>query len=200
MEDAEEVDESQNNGVCQHRMEQNRKKKACWAICSKEDGHNKSQRKKKQSEEKDGKERTESIFEGAAQIMKNNMQKPPPKVERKNPPVVIFTNGLGIKVCKGCPKRKQRNSKYIRTIWFFIGGGQDDFLIQKHCMREFNIHFHLKKTCLRGYNQAVEFIDIMMTDEVFDKLSDEQMEVLHKEGILQHIIKNKSNAQRSDKL
>ena len=63
---------------------------------------------------------------------------------------------------------------------------------QKHCMRECNIHFHLKKTCLRGYDQAVE--DIMMTDEVFDKLSDEQMKLLHKEGILQHIIKNKSNA------
>ena len=41
MEDAEEVDESQNNGVCQQRMEQNRKKKACCAICTKEDGHNK---------------------------------------------------------------------------------------------------------------------------------------------------------------
>ena len=66
MEDAEEVDESQNNGVCQHRMEQNRKKKACCAMCTKEDGHNKSQTKKKQSEEKDGKERTKSIFERAA--------------------------------------------------------------------------------------------------------------------------------------
>ena len=99
MEDAEEVDESQNNGVCKHRMERNRKKKAC------RDGHNKSQTKKKPSEEKDGKEHTKSIFDRAAQIMKNNIQKPPPKVERKNPPVVISTNGLGITVCKGCPKR-----------------------------------------------------------------------------------------------
>ena len=65
---------------------------------------------------------------------------------------------------------------------------------QKHCVRECNIHFHLKKSCLRGYNQAVEFKDIIMTDEVFDKLSDEQMEVLYKEGTFQHIIKNKSNA------
>ena len=36
--------------------------------------------------------------------MKNNTQKPQPKVERKNPPVVIFTNGLGIKICKDAPK------------------------------------------------------------------------------------------------
>ena len=68
-------------------------------MCTKEDGCNKSRTKIKQSEEKDGKEHTESIFERAAQIMKNNEQKPPPKVKRKNPPVVIFTNGLGIKIC-----------------------------------------------------------------------------------------------------
>ena len=64
---------------------------------------------------------------------------------------------------------------------------------QKHCVTECNIHFHSKKTCLRGYDQAVEFKDITMTDEVFDKLSNEQMEVLHNEGILQHITKNNSN-------
>ena len=73
-------------------------------MCTKEDGCNKSPTKKKESEEKDGKERTKSIFERAAQIIENNIQKPPPKVERKNPPVVIFTDGLGIKVCKGCSK------------------------------------------------------------------------------------------------
>ena len=61
-------------------------------------------------------------------------------------------------------------------------------------MKECNIHFHLKKTCLRGYDQAIEFKEITMTDEVFKQLSDKQMKVLHKEGILQHIIKNKSNA------
>ena len=60
---------------------------------------------------------------------------------------------------------------------------------QKHCITECNIHFHLKKTCLRGYDQEAEFKDITMTDEVFDKLLDEQMEVLHNEGILWHIIK-----------
>ena len=64
---------------------------------------------------------------------------------------------------------------------------------QKRCITECNVYFHLKKTCLRVYDQAVEFKDITMTNEVFNKLSDEQMEVLHNEGILQHIIKNKSN-------
>ena len=34
----------------------------------------------------------------------NNIQKPPPKVERKNPPVVIFTMGLALKFVKDAPK------------------------------------------------------------------------------------------------
>ena len=129
--------------------------------------------------------------------MKNNIQKPPPKVERKNSPVVIFTNGLGIKVCKRCPKRITKEQQVYLNNIVFCQQGPGGFINPKtpqHCMRECNIHFHLKKTCLRGYDQVVKFKDITTTDEVFDKLSDQQMEVLHKEGILQHIIKNKSNA------
>ena len=42
MEDAEEVDENQNNGVCKHRVECNRKKKTCCGMCTNEDNHNKS--------------------------------------------------------------------------------------------------------------------------------------------------------------
>ena len=100
MEDAEEVNEIQDTGVCKHR---NRKKKTCCPMCAKEDGHKKSQTKKKQNKERDT-EHTESVFERAARIMKKNVQKHPLKIERKNPPVAIFTNGLGIKVCKGCPR------------------------------------------------------------------------------------------------
>ena len=117
-------------------------------------------------------------------------QKPPPKVERKNPPVVIFTNGLGIKVCKGCPKRITKEQQVYPNSMVFSQWEPGEFInpkTQKHCTRECNIHFHLKETCLRGYDQAVKFKDVTMTDEVFDKLSDEQMEALHKEGILQHI-------------
>ena len=94
--------------------------------------------------------------------MKNNVQKPPPKVERKNPPFVIFTNGLGIKVCKGCPKRiTEEQQVYLNNMVFrWQGPGGFNPKTQKYCLRECNIHFHLKKTCLRGYNQAVEFKDI----------------------------------------
>ena len=104
MEDGEEVDENGNNEVCKHRIERNRKREECCGMCTKEDGKDKSGMKKKQSEDKDGKKKTESIFERAVHIMKKNVQQLPPKVERKNPPVVIFTNGLGIKSVKDARK------------------------------------------------------------------------------------------------
>ena len=171
-----EVDENGNNEVCKHRMEYNRKRKECCGMCTKEDGKDKSGMKKKQSEDKDGKKNTESIFERAARIMKKNVQQLPPKVERKNPPVVIFTNGLGIKVCKGCPKRITKEQQVYPNNMVFHRWGPGGFInpkTQKHCITECNVHFHLKKTCLRGYDQAVEFKDMTMTKEVFDKLSDE---------------------------
>ena len=172
MVDGEEVDENGNNEVCKHRIECNRKRKECCGMCTK-DGKDKSGTKKKQSEDKDGKKNTESIFERAAHIMEKNVQQLPPKVERKNPPLVTFTNGLGIKVCKECPKRITKVYPNNMVFRRWEPGGFINPKTQKCCITECNIHFHLKKTCLRGYDQAVEFKDITMTDEVFDKLLDE---------------------------
>ena len=70
---AEEVDQNENEKVCKHRTVRNRKKKAWCGMCTKENVHNKSQTKKKESEEKDGNKHTKSIFETAAQIMKKNV-------------------------------------------------------------------------------------------------------------------------------
>ena len=135
MEDAEEVNEIQDNGVRKHRTEQNRKKKTCCPMCTKEDAHKKSQTKKKQNQEKDGEEHTKSIFERTARIMKKNVQKPPPKIERKNPPVVIFTNGLGIKVCKGCPNKITKEQQvYPNNIVFRHhgpGGSKDKYTLHQ---------------------------------------------------------------------
>ena len=76
--------------------------------------------------------RRQSIFERAACIMKKNVQQLPPKVKRKNPPVVIFTNGLGIKVCKGCLKRITKEQQVYPNNMVFHRQGQEDLLIQKH--------------------------------------------------------------------
>ena len=193
MEDAEEVNKIQDTGVCKHR---NRKKKTCCPMCAKEDECKKSQTKKKQNKEKDGEEHTESVFERAARIMKN-LQKPPPKNRKEESSSCYLHEWPGIKVCKGCPKRIMKEEQIHPNNLDFCHcgpGGFIDLKTKKHCMKECNINFHLQKTCLRGYDQVVEFKEITMADKVFKKLSDEQMEVLHKEGTLQYTIKNKSNA------
>ena len=95
------------------------------------------------------------------------------------------------------PKQDNQGTASLSKQHGFPAPGLGGFInpkTKKHCMKECNIHFHLKKTCLRVYDQVVEFKEITMMDEVFKQLSDKQMEVLHKEDILQHIIKNKSNA------
>ena len=63
--------------------------------------------------------------------MKNNVQKPLPNIERKNPPVVIFTNELDIKVCKGCPKRITKEQQVYPNNMVFCWQYQEDLLIQK---------------------------------------------------------------------
>ena len=95
MVDGQEVDENGNNEVCKHRMERNRKRKECCGMCTKEDGKDKSGTKKKQSEDKDGKKNTESIFERAACIMKKNVQQLPPKVKKKILQLLYSQMGLG---------------------------------------------------------------------------------------------------------
>ena len=127
MEDAEEVNEIQDTGVCKHR---NRKKKTCCPMCTKEDVCKKSQTKKKQNNEKYGEGHTESVFEKAARIMKKNVQKPPPKIERKNP-LVIFMNGLGIKVCKGCLNRITKEQQLYLNNMVFHHHGPGGFINPK---------------------------------------------------------------------
>ena len=152
MVDGQEVDENGNNEVCKHRMEHNRRREECCGMCTKEEWKDKSGTKKKQSEDKDGKKNTESIFERAAHIMKKNVQQLLPKVETKNPPVVIFTNGFGIKVCKGCPKRITKEQQVYPNNMVFCrwGPGFINPKTQKCCITECNIHFHLKKNMSEG--------------------------------------------------
>ena len=119
------------------------------------------------------------------------------KLVKPNPPIVIFTNGLGISVCKGCTKKKIEREEitYPHNMVFQRHGivGYYNKILNKFINGEVNVHFHLKKSCLRNADQTVEFKDITMTDEVFAALSSEQMEVLKNADILQYILANKNN-------
>ena len=57
-----------------------------------------------------------------------------------------------------------------------------------------NIHIHLSKKCLRDQDHTVEYRDIIATDEVFEGLTEEQMEVLNEADILQYIVQNKKKS------
>ena len=118
------------------------------------------------------------------------------KLVNPNPPIVIFTNGLGISVCKGCTKKKIEREEitYPHNMVFRRRGivGYYNKILNKFINGEVNVHFHLKKSCLRNADQTLEFKDITMTDEVFAALSSEQMEVLKNADILQYILANKN--------
>ena len=69
-----------------------------------------------------------------------------------NPPMVIFTDGLGISACKGCPKGiTKEEQKYPNNMVFRRRGSVSYFnrKLQKYVTSDCNIHIHLNKACLR---------------------------------------------------
>ena len=74
------------------------------------------------------------------------------KVVHPHPPVVIFTDGLGISVCKGCTKKKISHEEitYPHNMVFQGCGilGYYNKVLNKFINGEYNVHFHLKKSCL----------------------------------------------------
>ena len=69
-----------------------------------------------------------------------------------NSPMVIFTDGLGISACKGCPKGiTKEEQKYPNNMVFRRRGSVSYFnrKLQKYVTSDCNIHIHLNKACLR---------------------------------------------------
>ena len=115
--------------------------------------------------------------------------------KNKNPPVVIFTNGLGIHVCRGCTKKTitKEETSYPKNMVFHRKGvsGFYNKKTNQWFDQETNLHFHLDWRCLRRHDQTVEFRDIYMNDEVFQDLSRQQMVVLKEAALLKHIVLTK---------
>lgn len=111
-----------------------------------------------------------------------------------NPPVVIISDGLGIRKCMGCrkpiTKDEQKNPK---NLVFRRKGvtGYYNTIQNRWVNRDCNIHFHLKLPCLRKHDPTLEFKDIIMTDDIFEKMSKEQLDVLNEACVLKYIISNK---------
>ena len=86
---------------------------------------------------------------------------------KENPPIVIFTDGLGIHICKGCPKGFQKDEqKYPMVFWHKGIVGYYNTVLNKWIQQESNIHVHLSMQCLHKHDQTVEMRNIYMNDEV----------------------------------
>ena len=114
--------------------------------------------------------------------------------EKLRKPLVIFTDGRGIHVCQGCPNPiSKQEQKYPKNMVFRMK--IDNTFLHKTTNRvmkkEQDAHFHLNMTCLRKKDASVEMRDIYMTDDTFQELTRENMEVLQKANILQHILAHK---------
>ena len=83
-------------------------------------------------------------------------------------------DGLGIHVCKGCPKGIQKDEqKYPRYMVFWHKGivGYYNRVLNKWIQQESNIHVHLSMQCLCKHDQTVEMRNIYMNDKVWQNLT-----------------------------
>ena len=108
--------------------------------------------------------------------------------------MVVFTDDMGISICKGCPNGiTKQEQKYPHNMVFHRRGSVGYFnkKVNKYMTSECNVHMHLNKACLRRQDTTIEYKDIAMTNDMFDNLSKEQMQVLQESGILHYILQNK---------
>lgn len=129
----------------------------------------------------------------ALKILKLKEKPKAPRSSDENPPVVICTNGTNIRSCKGCnsditkeDKRYPHNMVFRRrgeTRWF-------NKLTRQWVHQMGNIHFHLKRKCLRNHYPSLNWRSIVMTDDVFDEMTEDQMAVLHELDLLKFIVTN----------
>ena len=140
---------------------------------------------------------TEKVIAGIEDSDSNEEEENSRKKVRKvhkNPPVVIFTDGLGIKTCQGCGKSITRDEQlYPHNMVFRCKGVRAIYNRKYNCMwnKEQNNHYHLRMKCLREKDQTVEYRDIVKNDETFESLSRDQMKVLNGIGLLPFILENK---------
>ena len=114
----------------------------------------------------------------------------------QNPQMLIFTNGLGIQRCQGCKDITTEQQAYPRNMVLRRQAlvGYFNKVLNHYIYSQNNVHIHLSKKCLRDQDCTVEYRDIIATDEVFEGLTEEQMEVLNEADILEYIVKNKKKS------
>ena len=94
-------------------------------------------------------------------------------------------------MCKGCGNKYYQRAEKIPQQYGIQEKRHNGIPLpgQIH-FQNGNIHFHLRKECLRHHDDTVQLCEIMMHEEVFEDLSIEQMSVLNQKGFLKYITAN----------
>ena len=113
-----------------------------------------------------------------------------------NPATQIFTDSLGISMCKGCGKKTTPQQQAPPRNMVFHRRGKTgclNKLSNKWLEKEGNIHFHLNMECLQGRGGSITIDTRHLTtyDDVLNVMSEEHMHVLNDLDMLQPIVSKK---------
>ena len=111
-----------------------------------------------------------------------------------NPPFVTLFNDRSRYKCLGCNKWiNKKDLPHPRDLLFTLKAIRPflNHRTQQWVHPEKNGYFHLNIKCLQKHDPAIEIRKCTVTDETFMKLSQQQLEFLAGEGILEHVVTNK---------
>ena len=111
-----------------------------------------------------------------------------------NPPFVTLFNDRSRYKCLGCNKWiNKKDLPHPRDLLFTLKAIRPflNHRTQQWVHPEKNGYFHLNIKCLQKHDPAIEIRKCTVTDETFMKLSQQQLEFLAGEGILEHVVTSK---------
>ena len=141
--------------------------------------------------------RTENI------VQQNVLQNQPPEMQgyavRRstrgyNPPFVTFFGDRSKYKCIGCDKYiLKKDYPHPTDLMFTLKAIRPYFSPHTHNWHhpEKQGYFHLDLRCLQKHDQTIEMRQATITDQMFMQLSQQQLQYLHNEGILEHTKRNK---------
>ena len=110
-----------------------------------------------------------------------------------NPPMLIYATWR-ITKCRGCKKSITDEDKVSPHSFVLRRHGVVGYFNKLHNKwldSEQNIHFHMKMDCVRKHDSTVEKRHVACNDEVFCRLSEQEMAFLHANGYLKPIAEKK---------
>ena len=104
---------------------------------------------------------------------------------KPNPPVVIEISGI-IRKCIGCNNffKRDKMLELPDLIFRLLAIRPWQASPGRWVEKEGNAYFHLNMTCLRSHNPSIQMKDIIIYDELFAKLKEEQKAQLQALGLL----------------